>query len=312
MGKGGHNKLTTEEFIEKAKKVHGKKYSYDEVEYLNSKTKVKIICTSHGEFLQTPNCHLKGDGCNKCEKEFTMELKTKKFINKAVIKHKNKYDYSLVKYSHSHSRVKIICEDHGIFEQEPYSHLKGHGCPICSQKIPYDFKSLDVAVKLKHRGDIKLAENQIIQGVDQKYLFMHSCGHKWYATASSVLYGKACPVCAQHGFNPSKVAIFYLVCVNGNQNFTGLGITNDYKTRKKSHARELKANNCSIINEILISSDGYVIQKLEKHIKQTLNCNNSNIKGFKTESVLISPEELKEFCIKWLDKNNLKYSVTVG
>ena len=59
-------KLTTEEFIAKAKAVHGDKYDYSKVEYVKSKEKVTIICLEHGEFLQTPQKHLFGQGCPIC------------------------------------------------------------------------------------------------------------------------------------------------------------------------------------------------------------------------------------------------------
>lgn len=59
-------KLTTDEFIRKAKEVHGDKYDYSKVEYINAKTKVLIICSIHGEFWQTPSNHLKGHKCDKC------------------------------------------------------------------------------------------------------------------------------------------------------------------------------------------------------------------------------------------------------
>jgi hypothetical protein len=62
MGK----RLTTKEFIEKAGKVHGDKYDYSKVEYVNSVTKVCIVCPIHGEFWQTPNKHLGGKGCYFC------------------------------------------------------------------------------------------------------------------------------------------------------------------------------------------------------------------------------------------------------
>lgn len=51
-------KLTTEEFIEKSKAIHDNKYDYSLVEYINSQTKIKIICPKHGEFEQKPNNHL--------------------------------------------------------------------------------------------------------------------------------------------------------------------------------------------------------------------------------------------------------------
>lgn len=61
--------LTKYDFIEKAKKIHGDKYNYDFVDYVNSHTKIKIVCPKHGAFEQIPNNHLKGCGCPKCALE---------------------------------------------------------------------------------------------------------------------------------------------------------------------------------------------------------------------------------------------------
>ena len=58
--------LTKKEFIKKANKVHGDKYVYTNVKYVNANTKVCIICPEHGEFWQTPNHHIRGIGCPKC------------------------------------------------------------------------------------------------------------------------------------------------------------------------------------------------------------------------------------------------------
>lgn len=63
------NKLTTEIFIERTRKVHGDRYDYSKVEYVDAKTKVCIICPKHGEFLQRPSHHTDGRGCNKCAAE---------------------------------------------------------------------------------------------------------------------------------------------------------------------------------------------------------------------------------------------------
>jgi len=128
-------KLTTEEFISKAKKVHNNKYDYSLTVYINTKTKVKIICPIHGEFEQNPNDHLHNHGCPKCsfEKSAVKKRKTQEeFISKAKKVHNNKYDYSLVNYKNAHSKVKIICPIHGIFEQNPNDHLHNHGCLKCA------------------------------------------------------------------------------------------------------------------------------------------------------------------------------------
>ena len=52
-------KLTTKKFIDKAKNIHKDKYDYSLVEYINSKTKVKIICKEHTVFEQKPNTFIR-------------------------------------------------------------------------------------------------------------------------------------------------------------------------------------------------------------------------------------------------------------
>ena len=122
------NEMTTEKFIEKAKRVHGDKYDYSKVEYTNSYTKVKIICHEHGDFLQKPNNHLQGNDCPRCK-----EMTTEKFIEKSKKIHENKYIYSKVNYTNTNTKVTIICPEHGEFLQVPYSHLQGNGCPRCNE-----------------------------------------------------------------------------------------------------------------------------------------------------------------------------------
>jgi len=125
---------TTEEFIEKCIKKHGNEYCYDEVNYLNNETKVKIICKKHGIFEQTPNSHLKGNGCPTCYGN--IKLTTEKFTERANLIHNNKYDYSLVEYINNKTKVKIICKEHGIFIQKPINHIiQNQGCPLCYGNI---------------------------------------------------------------------------------------------------------------------------------------------------------------------------------
>ena len=66
---GGTKKLTTKEFIEKAEIVHGNRYDYSLVEYINASKKVKIICKEHGVFKQNLIKHVSAkQGCPKCRK----------------------------------------------------------------------------------------------------------------------------------------------------------------------------------------------------------------------------------------------------
>lgn len=124
-------RLTNKQFLEKAKMRHNNKYAYAS-KYTISKAYITIICPVHGVFEQTATSHLNGAGCPKCRAD-KMFMGTDKFIEKAQFIHGDKWNYSLVDYKSSYIKIKIICRDHGIFEQVPYSHLWGNGCPTCHE-----------------------------------------------------------------------------------------------------------------------------------------------------------------------------------
>ena len=126
---------TTKEWIVSARKAHGDKYDYSKVEYTNNNTKVCIICPEHGEFCQRPVDHINGCGCSKCKGDKTRERQTltkEEFIKKARNVHGGKYDYTNVKYINTHTKVCIICPEHGEFRQTPHSHIQDQGCPKCN------------------------------------------------------------------------------------------------------------------------------------------------------------------------------------
>ena len=120
--------LSKQHFIEQAIKVHGSKYDYSKVEYINEATKVCIICPIHGEFWQRPIDHVIGKkGCAKCVgRNLTLE----DFEKRAREVHGEDYDY--LEYITSDTKMKIRCRKCGHnFFQKPWSHLQGHGCPYC-------------------------------------------------------------------------------------------------------------------------------------------------------------------------------------
>jgi len=127
--KCANKNITTEEFIEKIKLVHGDLYDYSNVVYSLSNEKIKIICEEHGEFIQRANDHLNGSCCPKCAG--VAKLTTEEFIERSKLVHGDLYDYSSVVYSLSNEKVNIICQEHGEFQQTPKLHLKGAGCQKC-------------------------------------------------------------------------------------------------------------------------------------------------------------------------------------
>lgn len=126
--------LTYEEFLERSQSIHEGFYDYsliDKDNFLLIKS-VNIICPVHGVFEQNKNSHILGKGCRRCGYLKTNPSSTtEEFIKKAAERHNNRYDYSLVEYTTNKSRVKIICKDHGVFEQRPDNHLMGQNCPVC-------------------------------------------------------------------------------------------------------------------------------------------------------------------------------------
>ena len=129
--------LTQEGFINKAMAKHGDRYDYSMVSYKNNRTKVSIICKDHGVFTQKTYNHVLGQGCPVCGNIYNPAHQPdceNEFIRKAVLAHGNKYDYSLSAYKKCGVKVKIICPEHGVFEQLPEAHLAGHGCYMCAGK----------------------------------------------------------------------------------------------------------------------------------------------------------------------------------
>lgn len=126
-------KKTLQQIINEFKLIHGNKYNYSNINYVNTQTKVKIICPLHGEFEQQPNNHLMGKGCRKCAGRSIEN--TYDFIQKAQEVHGNKYDYSKVNYKKTNENIKIIGLIHGEFEQQPCVHIRGNGCKECGKKI---------------------------------------------------------------------------------------------------------------------------------------------------------------------------------
>ena len=158
-------KLTTKEFIKKANKIHNNKYDYSNSKYVNAKTKIIIICSKHGNFIKTPDHHLRGQSCPKC----TSRKTTKEFIKKANKIHNNKYDYSKVNYKTSRKHVIIICPKHGKFLQLANSHLNGKGCKQCTSKS-ISKKSQIWLNKIEKENNIKLTRELLVKINNRKFV----------------------------------------------------------------------------------------------------------------------------------------------
>jgi hypothetical protein len=201
-GKCARNiRLTNKEFVSRARKVHGDKYDYSNVEYLNNSLNVVIGCPLHGVFKQSPVHHLEGMGCPHCGRITTGEKKAStldEFLDKARDIHGNRYDYSKVEYTRSNRNVTIICPEHGVFEKTPNNHLSGEGCQKCSGK--YRRTAADfVADAQKIHGSKYDYSKSDYTNTKHKVLIICPEHGGFQQTPESHLAGAGCPKCAGLG-----------------------------------------------------------------------------------------------------------------
>jgi len=226
-------KLTKEQFIEKAKAIHGDKYNYSKVNYVNNSTKVTIICPKHGEFQQRPDDHtVRNAGCKQCGIEaraIKKTLKLHEFIAKSVKMHGLKYDYSNTVYVNSKIKVSILCPIHGVFEQKPFEHIGGQGCPKCAGKNVTTDEFITKA-KLVHGDKYDYSKVNYVNNTVKITILCHKHG-EFEQSPNNHLSGSGCYLCptrAGSGFDPGKSAILYYlkITTDTNQVLYKIGITN--------------------------------------------------------------------------------------
>lgn len=190
-------KLTQEEFITKATKVHGNAYDYSLSKYKNANSKIKIKCNNCGNiFMQKAQSHLSGHNC-KCY----MISTTKSFIAKAVKTHGNKYDYSLVDYKGIYVPIVISCKKCGKnFKQLPLYHLEGCN-KCCYQKNPNMLKTKEVFIKdaiLIHKDNYDYTDIIYKGGRVKIKIWCRNCKEYFWQCPNDHLTGYGCNICHTH------------------------------------------------------------------------------------------------------------------
>ena len=201
-------KLNTELFVSRSKSLYKDRYDYSKVKYINNRNKIMIICKVHGIFSVWPSAFLQGHSCSKCA--HVKILNSDDFINRAKSIHETKYDYSITEYEDYNKKIKIICKHHGIFEQKPSIHLRGHGCPLCgiiSSNIVKRKKEFKANLKYnkdniyekfyKVHNNIYEYNKETFKSMNNKleiYCFKHG---SFYQTGFNHIRGHGCPVCKE-------------------------------------------------------------------------------------------------------------------
>lgn len=273
-----------ESFIRKARKIHGDKYDYSKVEYIDSKTKVCIICPIHGEFWQTPNNHLTGKGCSKCYDEVrgdSQRLSIKEFIKKARKIHGNKYDYSKVIYVNNRTKVCIICPIHGEFWQTPDAHLRGEKCPVCSKEVSAEKRKITTGYFIqkarKIHGDKYGYSNVEYCGALKKVKIICPIHGEFEQVASYHLSGNGCPQCAMEMTESSferEISEFI------KENYDGDIVRNDRKTLNNNRELDIYIPSKALAFEFdgLYWHSTKNCPQRDYHLLKTKECNKKGVR----------------------------------
>ena len=265
------NTMSKEVFVEKMKNLYGNKYDYSNIEYVNSKTKITLVCSEHGEFKRTPYKLLKGYDCQKCIKNETIKKRTKtleQFVDDAKKIHGDKYDYRQVKYVDIFTPVDIICSQHGMFKQIPTYHLSGCGCSKCWNNSSHSEEEIFNFIKENYDGPIEKDNRTVLKNLNQSLDI----------------------------YLPEKNIAF---------EFDGLYWHNEYnKPDKKYHlnkTEECLKNNIQLIH---IFEDEWLFKReiCKSRINSLLNLNTNKIYARKCELKEIDNKTSKDFC----EKNNIQ------
>ena len=200
-----------------AKQVHNNFYDYSKVVCLGSKKKVVITCPLHGDFSQTPYCHIiRKQGCSKCQYEQQKQNLTfskEEFTCNANKVHNGKYNYEETLYVNSYTKVKIKCNLHGEFTQLPLNHVNhGKGCPKCKSITLAKLNLVTQEEFINHAKSIhgsKYDYSKVIYIGMKHYVDIICPQHGTFSQrAGDHIHSKSgCPIC---GYNVSKAEIAWL------------------------------------------------------------------------------------------------------
>lgn len=211
--KKGPKRSTTEEFIEKAIKIHGEnEFIYNEVVYEKNNIKIWLTHKCGHRFQMMPMAHLNGQGCPECGRKNTgLKRRTDPeiFLNKIKEIHNEKYDLSKTRYVTSNMPVCVICheidpitgEEHGEFLIKPMHLLQGKGCKKCGiqnmkmkqRSNKEEFK--EKAIQVHGEDEFNYNEVVYINSQIKVWLTHNKCGHRFEITPHSHLQGQSCPLC---------------------------------------------------------------------------------------------------------------------
>lgn len=255
--------LTTKEWVDRFKTVHGNKYNYDKFIFQKALKKSTITCPKHGDFTQTPNGHCGGRGCPSCKIDRIVETHAysfMEFIEIARSVHGGKYKYVESSYVNASSDVVVECKLHGRFIQNANSHLYGRGCPKCGLLSRSEKRRLGkdefVERSLIAHDNFYTYDDVEYKNVEEKVVITCPKHGNFLQTPHSHLDGRGCHSCAKDSRD--------VLC--------GYGLNGYYGTEKPSNLYVLKLN------------DSFIKVGLAKEIHSRMNTINKE-SGYSVEKL---------------------------
>ena len=196
---------TYAQFLKKALETHDGKYTYVKSTYRDTQHKITVVCPEHGEFSQNVTQHLRGNGCLKCgsnRRVINTRLTFEEFVSKSEALHKGRYTYQKSAFEKGgRSRVRVVCSEHGPFEQQARKHLEGNGCPICARSATkadntLTFKEFETRARVKHGGRYGYSEKDFF-GARQRTTITCEKHGEFRQKAAQHLKGQGCKFCAR-------------------------------------------------------------------------------------------------------------------
>jgi len=405
---------TTEEFIRRAKTTHGNKYDYSKAKYVNSKTKVEIVCPVHGSFWQNPLKHVKGSGCPKCARDNKVSTKTvgkytrkifierarkvwgkrwiypnnsdwsssslikiicplhgkfqqrvsdhlagnvgcavcrensntektfASFLAKAKQVHGDKYDYSKVQYTNNKTKVEIVCPIHGSFWQAPFNHLQGYGCPECGADRQANARSTDLKGFEKQARQVHGDKYEYLSYKNKRGMVRLKCPvhGEFEIKASYHLSGGGCPKCHTNSSNGEDELFHWLQTIVDQSKITRRRkdvispyeldlVVEDQKIAIEFngsywHSEKFKAKNYHQNKSLLAMEKGWKLihvweydwvhnrDRVKSLLGAKLKTKITSVGARKCEVKIVSTSEAKSFCEHYHMQGNSNASIKLG
>lgn len=210
--------ISTETWLSRFAAKHGNRYTYPPQTIHGGKSKVTIICPDHGPFEQAAGKHAEGDHCRDCSyiaRGRRQRFDTSAWIIKARAAHGDRYDYSRVEYRGDRLKVRILCPDHGSFDQGAGFHTQGSGCPACGDLRKAAGRQKDLAHFLDracavHGDRYDYSQAVYTQALAKLTIICPKHG-PFEQTAAQHCSGNGCPRCVSGAPSPTECDLFAFV-----------------------------------------------------------------------------------------------------